>query len=37
MQIMSELCEKIEAYEERAEKRLNSWLDRARHWQQEGQ
>lgn len=37
MQIMSELCEKIEAYEERAEKRLHSWLDRARRWQQEGQ
>ena len=37
MQIMSTVFEKIEAHEERVEKRIQSWLDRARQWQQGGQ
>lgn len=37
MQIMSTVFEKIEAHEERVEKRIQSWLDRARNWQQERQ
>lgn len=37
MHIMGEVFEKINAYEERAEQRVQSWLDRARQWQQGGQ
>lgn len=37
MQIMGEVFDKISKYEERAEERVQSWLDRARQWQQGGQ
>lgn len=37
MQIMGKVFDKVTAYEERAEQRVQSWLDRARQWQEGGQ